>query len=255
MWSPPISARAVAEAPVLEIAGLNVSRGATHVLKDVSLSVRAGEIVALIGANGAGKTTTLMTVSGLLRPQSGTILYEGPEGEADLARLAPSRIVRSGIVQCPEGRQIFASLTVEENLLVGAYTRSDAQAVAEDMERVRALFPVLAERASQRAGSLSGGEQMMLAVARALLARPRLLLMDEPSLGLAPQIIERIFDTVLELNRDGVTVLLVEQNAAMALEIAHRGYVLENGRVALSGTGAELAGDENVRRAYLGAGQ
>jgi branched-chain amino acid transport system ATP-binding protein len=235
---------------LLEVEELNVFRGATHVLKDVSFAVREGALTALIGANGAGKSTTLLTLSGLLRPRSGRALLRGG---IDLTRTAPERIVRAGVVHCPEGRQIFRSLTVAENLAMGAYTRDDPAAVREEVAAIHALFPVLAERARLPAGTLSGGEQMMLAIGRALLGRPRLLLLDEPSLGLGPQAVETIFEVIAGLIARGVTILLIEQNAAMALEIADRGYVLENGRITLSGTGAGLAADDRVRRAYLGA--
>ena len=237
---------------MLELRGLQVFRGPTAVLHDVSLSVREGEVVALIGANGAGKTTTLQTISGLLAPRGGEIVFTaGADAQSLLGRPA-EQLVRLGIAHCPEGRQVFASLTVDENLRMGAYSRSDTDAIQEDLDRLRSLFPVLGERRGQRAGSLSGGEQMMLSIARALMARPRLLLLDEPSLGLAPQMVDRVFDTLAELNRGGTTLLLVEQNAAMALEIADRGYLLENGRIALSGSGAELLRDDRVRQAYLG---
>lgn len=239
---------------VLDIERLNVKRGATHVLRDVSLQVRQGEIVALIGANGAGKSTTLQTISGLLRPMSGTIRFSPGAQAIELTTRPPHRIVEAGVVHCPEGRQIFNSLTVAENLAMGAYARRDRDRLAAETAHVHSLFPILAERARQPAGSLSGGEQMMLAVGRALLSRPRLLLLDEPSLGLAPQYIERIFDVIERLRDEGVTILLIEQNAAMALESADRAYVLEHGRITLSGTGAELAGNDEVRRAYLGEG-
>ena len=238
---------------LLEVEGLNVFRGATHVLKDVSFAVGTGALTALIGANGAGKSTTLLTLSGLLRPRSGRAVLRGADGGAvELTRAAPERIVRAGVVHCPEGRQIFRSLTVAENLAMGAYTRDDPAAVRDEIAGIHALFPLLADRAGLPAGTLSGGEQMMLAIGRALLGRPRLLLLDEPSLGLAPQAVETIFDVIAGLIARGVTILLIEQNAAMALEIADRGYVMENGRIALSGTGASLAADDRVRRAYLG---
>lgn len=239
-------------APMLTVQGLNLRRGATHVLHDLSLEVRKGEIVALIGANGAGKSSTLHTISGLLRPASGRIGFVGRDGEMDLATAPPDRIVQAGLVHCPEGRQIFASLSVRENLMMGAYARRDRSGLRAELDGVHDLFPILVERAQQAAGSLSGGEQMMLAIGRALLADPLLLLLDEPSLGLAPQYIERIFDVIERLRADGATVLLIEQNAAMALEIADRGYVLEDGRITLRGTGTELANDQQVRRAYLG---
>jgi branched-chain amino acid transport system ATP-binding protein len=237
---------------MLEIADLHVRRGATHVLRGVSLCVAEREIVTLIGPNGAGKTTLLLTISGLLPALSGTVVY-GIDGErAPLAGLAPEQIVAFGITQCPEGRQVFASLTVRENLLVGAYRRRGQDEIRRDLERCYGLFPILAERQALSAGNLSGGEQMMLAIGRALMARPRLLLLDEPSLGLAPQVVETIFDTVLEINRAGTTVLLVEQNAELALEIADRGYVLEAGRIVHGGSGQALLDDPAVRQAYLG---
>jgi len=239
---------------VLEVDDIHVYRGRTYVLKGISLRVTRGEIVALIGANGAGKTTTLRTISGLLHPRRGHIRYrpeaDGPELELD--RLPAEEIVRRGISHCPEGRGIFASLTVRENLLVGAYLRRDNRGIEDDYRRVCDLFPILGQRAGQAAGSLSGGEQEMLAVGRALMSRPRLLILDEPSLGLGPLVVETLFATLADINRRGVTILLVEQNAVMALELAHRAYVLETGRVTLSGSGEELAADPEVRRAYLG---
>lgn len=238
--------------PMLRIEGLNLRRGATHVLHDLSLEVERGEIVALIGANGAGKSSTLQTISGLLRPLSGRIAFNGPAGTMELNGAAPEAVVRAGVIHCPEGRQIFRSLTVRENLMMGAYARADRSSLAAELAQVHDLFPILAERASVTAGSLSGGEQMMLAMGRSLLSMPRLLLLDEPSLGLAPQYIERIFDVITHLRETGVTILLIEQNAAMALEIADRGYVLEHGRITLSGTGADLSRNDQVRRAYLG---
>ncbi len=237
---------------MLELAGVHLWRGASQVLEGITLEVRRGEIVALLGANGAGKTSTLMTISGLLRPRQGRLTYTVGERTLDLAHLPTDRIVAAGIAHCPEGRQIFSGLTVRENLRIGAFLRRDHNAVAEDEARLLRLFPLLDERLDGQAGLLSGGEQMMLAIARALMSRPRLLLLDEPSLGLAPQLVERIFDTLLEIRDQGTTVLLVEQNAAMALEIADRGYVLENGRVVLSGPGTVLAADPRVREAYLG---
>ncbi|NGO55521.1 ABC transporter ATP-binding protein [Allomesorhizobium camelthorni] len=237
---------------MLEIRGLNVFRGATHVLKDVSFDVRTGEIAALIGANGAGKSTTLQTLSGLLRPRSGIAVMREGEAVVDLTRAAPEKIVRAGLVHCPEGRQIFQSLTVAENLAMGAYARIDRASITASIDEVHELFPILKERALFAGGTLSGGEQMMLAIARALLAAPKLLLLDEPSLGLAPKFVEMIFEVIVALKARGVTLLLVEQNAAMALEIADRAYVMENGRIALAGTGQELIENDRVRRAYLG---
>ncbi len=239
---------------MLEVRGLNVFRGTTHVLRDVSFDVAAGEIAALVGANGAGKSTTLLTLSGIIRARSGTALLQDSDSSLDLLRASPEQIVRAGVVQCPEGRQIFQSLTVAENLAMGAYTRSDAAETARVTEEVHGLFPILAERRGALAGTLSGGEQMMLALGRALLAAPKLLLLDEPSLGLAPKMVEAIFDVIAQLKASGVTILLIEQNAFMALELADRAHVLEQGRIAISGTGAELAGNDEVRRVYLGIG-
>ncbi len=240
---------------MLALDELVVERGATRVLHGIDLEVRRGEIVALIGANGAGKTTTLHAISGLLPVRAGRITLDLGEGTPlRLDRMSAAEVVASGVVQCPEGRQLFASLTVLENLLLGAYRRDDREEVKRDLARMSELFPVLGERRGQNAGSLSGGEQMMLAIARALMARPRLLLLDEPSLGLAPQMVDRIFETILDLNREGVTMLLVEQNALAALEIAHRAYVLETGRIVQSGPGSALLDDPGVRAAYLGLG-
>lgn len=238
---------------MLRIEDLEVYRGRTYVLKGISLEVGRGEIVALIGANGAGKSTTLKTISGLLRPKSGKISYR-VEADRELAldRLSAEEIVRQGVSHCPEGRGVFSGLTVMENLIAGAYLRRDKEGIREDFKRVGELFPVLEQRASQAAGSLSGGEQAMLAIGRALMARPRLLILDEPSLGLAPIIVARIFALLAEINARGVTILLVEQNAVMALELSHRAYVLETGRVTLSGPSSVIACDEAVRRAYLG---
>ena len=239
---------------MLRIDDIRVYRDQTYVLQGVSLDVGSGEIVALIGANGAGKTSILRTISGLLRPKSGRILYKPDEdGEAiDISRISAERIVALGISHCPEGRGIFSGLSVRENLLVGAYLRKDKQAVEEDYRRICGIFPILDERARQTAGSLSGGEQEMLAVGRALMSRPRLLILDEPSLGLGPIVVEDLFRVLQEINAQGVTILLVEQNAVMALDYAHRAYVLENGRMVLSGPSTELARDEKVRSAYLG---
>jgi branched-chain amino acid transport system ATP-binding protein len=233
---------------VLSVSDLHVHYGAIHALHGISIEVPAGKIVTLIGGNGAGKSTTLRTISGLLRPTSGSILYEGKS----IAGLPPHRIVQAGIAQCPEGRGIFANMSVDENLGLGAYPRSDHAQIAKDRERGLTLFPRLRERIKQNAGTLSGGEQQMLAMARALLARPRLLLLDEPSLGLAPQVVQTIFRIIREINADGTTILLVEQNAHMALEVAHHAYVLEVGRIAMSGPASELARSDEVRKAYLG---
>jgi branched-chain amino acid transport system ATP-binding protein len=232
---------------MLEVTDLHVYYGQIHALKGISFRVGRGEIVTLLGNNGAGKTTTLRTLSGLLAPQQGDVRFEG----ASLLGIAAHDVVLKGITHVPEGRRIFNRLSVVENLEMGAYTRSDA-AIAEDMDHVFTTFPRLKERRTQVAGTLSGGEQQMLAIGRALMARPRLLLLDEPSMGLAPVLVEQIFETVLAINRQGVTVLLVEQNAAMALSIAERGYVLETGRLPLEGAARELADNPEVRRAYLG---
>jgi branched-chain amino acid transport system ATP-binding protein len=233
---------------LLEIRELHVHYGAIHALHGVDITVEPGQIVTLIGANGAGKSTTLRTISGLIRPSGGTVLFDGQS----LAGKAPHQIVRLGIAQAPEGRGLFANFTVAENLDIGAYARSDHAGIAADRERALTLFPRLRERLRQSAATLSGGEQQMLAIARALLARPRLLLLDEPSLGLAPQIVQTIFQIIREINAAGTTILLVEQNAHMALQTAHYGYVLEVGKIALAAPAAELARSDQVRRAYLG---
>jgi branched-chain amino acid transport system ATP-binding protein len=232
---------------VLEVTDLHVYYGEIHALKGISFRVGHGEIVTLLGNNGAGKTTTLRTLSGLLIPRGGDVRFEG----SSLLGIAPHDVVQKGITHVPEGRRIFNRLSVVENLEMGAYTRGDS-AVAQDMDHVFTTFPRLKERRTQVAGTLSGGEQQMLAIGRALMARPRLLLLDEPSMGLAPVLVEQIFETVLAINRQGVTILLVEQNAAMALSIAERGYVLETGRLPLEGGARELADNPEVRRAYLG---
>jgi len=234
---------------MLEIIDLQVFYGEIHALKGVSLRVEQGEIVALLGNNGAGKTTTLKTISGLLRPRLGQVLLEGQPVQA----LPPHEIVARGVAHAPEGRKIFNRLTVLENLEMGAYLRPDRD-IPEDVERVFGLFPRLQERRTQVAGTLSGGEQQMLAIGRALMTHPRILLLDEPSMGLAPILVEQIFQTVAGINRQGTTILLVEQNAAIALSVAHRAYVLETGTVALSGTAAELHEHPEVRRVYLGEG-
>jgi branched-chain amino acid transport system ATP-binding protein len=227
---------------------VDVHYGAIHALRGVSFRVGEGEIVTLIGANGAGKTTTLRAISGMLKPSGGNIRYAG----AEIAGLKPYRLVAQGLCHAPEGRGIFPNLTVTENLKLGAFLRRDTAGIAADAERGFTLFPRLKERATQMAGTLSGGEQQMLAIARALMARPRLLLLDEPSLGLAPTIVETIFTIVQEINRHGVTILLVEQNAHLALGIAHQGYVLETGSVVQSGTGQDLLRSPEIRKAYLG---
>jgi branched-chain amino acid transport system ATP-binding protein len=233
---------------LLEVRDLHTYHGAIHALKGVSLDVAAGEIVALIGRNGAGKSTLLNTISGLLRPRQGDVRFDGKS----LGPLRADAIVGWGITQVPEGRRIFGILTVEENLDMGAFLVRDAAAIATRKERVFALFPRLAERRRQLGGSLSGGEQQMLAIGRALMMAPKLLLMDEPSLGLAPMLVRAIFRVIRDINAGGIAVLLVEQNARMALRIAHRGYVMETGRVVLSGLARDLLEDEEVKRAYLG---
>ncbi|HEY76720.1 MAG TPA: ABC transporter ATP-binding protein [Thermoflexia bacterium] len=233
---------------LLEVEDLHVSYGAIRALHGISFRVEEGEIVTLIGANGAGKSTTLRTISGLLYPDKGKIVYDG----VNLVGKEADAIVRMGVIHVPEGRRIFAPLTVRENLEMGAYTRHDKKEIEETMEWVFELFPRLKERAEQTGGTLSGGEQQMLAVARGLMAKPRLLLMDEPSMGLAPILVEEIFETIQEINQQGVTILLVEQNAHMALSVAHRGYVLETGVIQLEGTSQELRENPQVREAYLG---
>jgi branched-chain amino acid transport system ATP-binding protein len=233
---------------MLSLRDLDVHYGAIHALRGVSFEVGEGEIVTLIGANGAGKTTTLRAVSGLLRASGGSIEYRGER----TAGLKPHKLVERGLCHAPEGRGIFPNLTVRENLQLGAFLRRDADGIAKDMEHGFSLFPILKEREKQMAGTLSGGEQQMLAIARALMAQPKLLLLDEPSLGLAPQVTETIFHIIEEINRQGVTILLVEQNAHLALGIAHHGHVLETGQVVQSGTGQELLRSPEVRKAYLG---
>jgi len=234
--------------PMLELDGVHTFYGNIEALKGISLTVDEGEIVTLIGANGAGKTTTLKTISGVLRPRAGTIALDGRR----IDRLAPHEIVRLGICQAPEGRRIFPRMTVQENLEMGAFARRDRTAVVADMANVFKLFPRLQERLHQKGGTLSGGEQQMLAIGRALMSRPKILLLDEPSMGLAPILVETIFNTIVEINRSGTTVLLVEQNALMALSIAHRGYVLETGTIVLSDTATNLQQNEQVQKAYLG---
>ncbi|SEJ73904.1 branched-chain amino acid transport system ATP-binding protein [Propionispira arboris] len=233
---------------MLKVEDINVYYGAIHAIKGISLEVNEGEIVTLIGANGAGKSTILRTISGLLKPKIGKIEFEGQ----NIAGIAAQRIVKSGISQVPEGRRIFANMTVMENLDLGAYVRSDKAGIQEDLKMVFARFPRLEERKTQEAGTLSGGEQQMLAMGRALMSRPRLLLLDEPSMGLAPLLIKEIFSIIQDINKTGTTVLLVEQNANMALSIANRAYVLETGRITLAGAAKDLAASEAVRKAYLG---
>ena len=234
--------------PILEVKDLRVHYGAIEALRGVSLQVAPGQVVALIGANGAGKTTTLRAVSRMLRPSGGSVRFMGEE----LTRLASHEIVARGVAHAPEGRGIFLNLTVQENLDLGAYLRRDRPRIEEDRARAFSLFPILEERSRQLAATLSGGEQQMLSVARALMSRPKLLLLDEPSLGLAPQVVERIFQVLRDVSAQGVALLLVEQNAHKALQIAHRAYVLETGAIAMQGTGRELLASPEVRRAYLG---
>lgn len=233
---------------MLEVKDLFVNYGAIKALHGVNLRVNRGEIVTLIGCNGAGKTTTLRAISGIIKSASGSVTYEGKP----LGAVKPHEIVRLGLVQAPEGRGIFSNMSVAENIELGAYTRRDRAGIAADRERALTLFPRLRERFHQSAGTLSGGEQQMLAIARALLARPKLLLLDEPSLGLAPQIVQVIFSIIREINAAGTTILLVEQNAHMALKVAHRAYVLEVGKIAMEGPAAELAASEEVQDAYMG---
>ncbi len=232
---------------MLTLDGVNTYYGHIHALSGISMSVQQGEIVTLIGANGAGKTTTLKTISGLLHPKAGTVTFEG----TDISRTAAHLLVRKGIGHAPEGRRIFSRLTVLENLQMGGYTRKPAE-IKDDLERVMSLFPLLRERVAQKGGTLSGGEQQMLAIGRALMSRPRVLLLDEPSLGLAPILVQQIFSIIREINAQGTTILLVEQNALQALAVAHRGYVLQTGRVVLTGSSSELSSNEMVRKAYLG---
>ena len=233
---------------LLEVRDLHVAYGAIEAVKGISFSVDRGQVVALIGSNGAGKTTTLRTISGLLRPTSGEVLFEGES----LNEVPAYRIVGRGVAHSPEGRRVFPRLSVGDNLDMGAFARQDRQETATDLDRVFALFPVLAERRTQAAGTLSGGEQQMLAMGRALMSRPRLLMLDEPSMGLSPIVMRTIFDTVGELKTTGTTILLVEQNAQAALSLAESAHVIETGRIVLSGTGAELLGNPEVKKAYLG---
>jgi branched-chain amino acid transport system ATP-binding protein len=233
---------------ILQVESLHVHYGAIEALRGISLEVPAGEVVALIGANGAGKTTTLRAISKMLKPSAGTVRFLGE----DVTRLPSHELVARGMAHAPEGRGIFLNLTVSENLALGAYLRTDRAGIAQDAERAYALFPILAERRAQVSGTLSGGEQQMLAVARALMSRPKLMLLDEPSLGLAPQVVERIFGVLREVNQGGVALLLVEQNAHKALQLAHRAYVLETGTVVMRGTGKELLASPEVRKVYLG---
>jgi branched-chain amino acid transport system ATP-binding protein len=232
---------------MLEIKGINVFYGAIQALNDVTIDVQPGEIVAIIGSNGAGKSTLLRTISGLVRPRTGSITYKG----RDLSSISAHEIVQLGISHSPEGRRIFTNMSVHENLQLGAFIRKDAD-IAKDMDAVLQRFPRLKERFKQNAGTMSGGEQQMLAIGRALMSRPEILLLDEPSLGLAPKLVAEIFEIVIDLNKEGRTILIVEQNANRALEIAHRAYVLETGNIVLSGSGQELRNDPKVKAAYLG---
>ena len=233
---------------MLELKNVHTYYGNIHALKGVSLVVNKGEVVTLIGSNGAGKTTTLRTIQGILRPREGSILLEGEE----LTKLPPHEIVKRGVSQSPEGRLIFPRMSVKENLEMGAYQRNDKPGIAEDMEKVFKLFPRLKERIGQRGGTLSGGEQQMLAIGRGLMLNPRILMLDEPSMGLAPVLVDLIFDTIKKLNEQGTTILLVEQNALMALSIAHRGYVLQTGAIALTDDASKLKQNEMVQKTYLG---
>jgi branched-chain amino acid transport system ATP-binding protein len=233
---------------MLEIKNLHVHFGVIHAIKGISLTVNDGEIVTLIGANGAGKTTTLRTISGLKKTTEGAIIFDGK----DITNLTAQERVALGISHVPEGRRVFSSMTVLENLELGAYLRKDKDGIARDLEMVFERFPILAKRKKQAAGTLSGGEQQMLAMGRALMSRPKLLCLDEPSMGLAPLLVQEIFDIIKDINEKGTTVLLVEQNANMALQIAHRAYVMETGKITLSGTGKELLQSDEVKKAYLG---
>jgi branched-chain amino acid transport system ATP-binding protein len=237
-----------ATAPMLQLDGIETYYGTIQALKGISIEVNEGEIVTLLGANGAGKSTTLRSINGLNHPQRGTIRFLGE----DITRTPAHQIVKRGVSQSPEGRKLFPRMSVTENLEMGAFQRQDRNEIKEDMDRVFALFPRLAERRSQRAGTMSGGEQQMCAIGRALMARPKLLMLDEPSMGLAPIFVERVFETIVQINKQGTTILLVEQNALVALEVADRGYVLQTGTVALSGTAQALREDEGVRKTYLG---
>ncbi|ONI70938.1 ABC transporter ATP-binding protein [Actinosynnema sp. ALI-1.44] len=235
--------------PLLEVRNLSVAYGAIEAVRDISFSVEEGQIVSLIGANGAGKTTTLRTISGLLRPTRGEVLFRG----RPIHRQAAHEILASGIAHCPEGRRLFGRMTVEENLQLGAYVRNDT-GIEADMQRVYELFPVLGERRQNKAGLFSGGEQQMLAIGRAMMSKPKLLMLDEPSMGLSPIMTQRIFDTIKELQADGTTILLVEQNALAALALSDRGYVIDLGSTTLEGPGLDLLADQRVRAAYLGEG-
>jgi branched-chain amino acid transport system ATP-binding protein len=233
---------------VLSVERLECRYGNVTAVRDLSLEVRKGELVSLIGANGAGKTTTLKAISGVLAPSAGRIVFEGE----DITRASARRVLELGLAHCPEGRRMFPYMTVRENLEMGCYLRHDKAGIEADMRRLFERFPILGERSTQAAGTLSGGEQQMLAISRALMSRPKLVMFDEPSLGLAPNIVERMFDVIRQIRAEGVTVIMVEQNAAAALELSDRSYVLEQGRVSITGTGEELRNDPQVRQAYLG---
>jgi branched-chain amino acid transport system ATP-binding protein len=233
---------------MLEVKNLVVTYGKVKAVKGITFSVEHGQVVSLLGTNGAGKTTTLRTISGLLRPESGEIWFEGQR----IDKMAAHKVVQLGLAHSPEGRRIFPRLTVEDNLMLGAFARKDAAGIASDLDRVFGLFDILKERRSQPAGTFSGGEQQMLAIGRAMMSRPRLLMLDEPSMGLSPIMMQRIMSTIEELQKEGVTILLVEQNAAAALELSDHAYVLEVGSITLDGTGEQLLGDDRVKRAYLG---
>ena len=233
---------------MLRLEGVRAAYGPVEALRGIDLEVRAGELVCLLGSNGAGKSSTLRAISGLVRPTAGRIIFE----DRAITGAEPAAVLTAGIAHCPEGRRVFPYLSVEENLAMGAYVRRDRAAVAQDLERVCAHFPILAERRGQAAGTLSGGEQQMLAIGRALMARPKLILFDEPSLGLAPTVVETTFAIIADIRRQGTTVLMVEQNAALALRMADRGYVMETGRIVLAGAARELMTNDHVRRAYLG---
>lgn len=233
---------------MLDVQNLEVHYGAIRAIRGISFTVNRGEVITLIGSNGAGKTTTLHAISNILKKTAGSVIFN----DTDITNLSPNDIVRSGLVQSPEGRRVFADLSVRENLEMGAYTRKDRQGIARDMDKVFSLFPRLKERFRQHAGTLSGGEQQMLAIGRSLMANPVLLLLDEPSMGLAPILVDEIFSIIETINREGTTILLVEQNAFKALRIADRAYILETGTIVQSGTGAELLSDDAVKKAYLG---
>ena len=248
MRSEELEVRSENPTPVLKVDNINVYYGSIHAIKGISFEVYDGEIVTLIGANGAGKSTTLNTIAGLLHPSTGGVSFLGES----LAKIQPHKVVERGLAQVPECRRVFAQMTVQENLEMGAFTQNSQANISDDLEKVYSLFPRLKERMKQTAGTLSGGEQQMLAMGRALMSRPKLLMLDEPSMGLAPILVEQIFDIIADLHKTGATILLVEQNAQMALSIASRGYVMETGKIVTTGTGKELLASEAVRKAYLG---